>query len=92
LFSNRLRDYYLGNLNNPEDLKEINREPYLQKIMKTEVQQYVDADTDIIKLDYKINIVQEKVEFLTEVVRSINNRSYTIKNAIEFLRLTGGPT
>ena len=37
-----LRDYYLGNLNNPDDLERIGREPFLHKVLKNEVQGYIE--------------------------------------------------
>ena len=43
--STRLSDYYRGDLNNPEDLAELGREPYQFKRLKQEVSHYVDSDS-----------------------------------------------
>lgn len=83
-----LREYYLGNLNNPDDLKEIKREPWVQKVMKNDVKDYVDTDEDMIEIDTKIEYIEEKIEVLTEIMRMINSRGYQIKNAIEWRSLT----
>jgi len=37
-------EYYLGDLNNPEDLKQYNIEPWLKKVLKTDVGTYVYGD------------------------------------------------
>ena len=86
----KLIEYYRGDLNNPEDLKEIGREPYAKKVMKNEVMSYVEADSDLIKIDARIEIQQEKVDTLLEIMKSINSRGFQIKNVIEWRRLTFG--
>ena len=86
----KLIEYYRGDLNNPEDLKEIGREPYAKKVMKNEVMSYVEADSDLIKIDAKIEMQQEKVDTLLEIMKSINSRGFQIKNVIEWRRLTFG--
>lgn len=85
-----LTEYYRGDLNNPEDLKKIGRDPYAKKVMKAEVINYVEADPDILKIDAKIEMQQEKVDTLLEIMKSINSRGFSIKNIIEWRRLTFG--
>ena len=83
-----LREYYLGNLNNEEDLQDINRQPWLHKVMKQDVKEYIDTDDEMVNLDSKIEYTEEKIEVLTEIMRMINTRGYQIKNAIEWKTLT----
>lgn len=83
-----LREYYLGNLNNEEDLQDINRQPWLHKVMKQDVKEYIDTDDEMVNLDSKIEYTEEKIEVLTEIMRMINTRGYQIKNAIEWRALT----
>lgn len=83
-----LREYYLGNLNNEEDLEDINRQPWLHKVMKQDVKEYIETDDEMVNLDSKIEYTEEKIEVLTEIMRMINSRGYQIKNAIEWRTLT----
>jgi len=85
-----LRDYYLGNLNNPEDLERIGRAPFLNKVLKNEVQGYIDSDGDLIRLDERIALLEEKVEVIMEIMKCIHKRGYDIKSAIEWRKFTNG--
>lgn len=85
-----LRDYYLGNLNNPEDLERIGRAPFLSKVLKNEVQGYIDADGDLIRMDERIALLEEKVEVIVEIMKCIHKRGYDIKSAIEWRKFTNG--
>ena len=84
----RLSDYYKGDLNNPEDLKEIGREPWPKKVLKQDLYDYVEGDVDMIALNTKIVYQEEFVDVLTEIIKSINGRGYVIKNSIDFLKFT----
>ena len=86
----KLLDYYRGDLNNPEDLAEINREPYPYKRLKQDVINYVDSDSEMIDLNVKIAYQAEMVDVLEEIIKSINTRGYVIKNSLDFLRFTSG--
>ena len=88
--STRLTDYYRGDLNNPEDLAELGREPYEFKRLKQEVSHYVDSDSEMVQLNTKIAYQQEMVDILEEIIKSINTRGYVIKNSLDFLRFTSG--
>lgn len=86
----RLSDYYKGDLNNPEDLEEIGREPWPKKVLKQDLYDYVEGDVDMIALNTKIVYQEEFVDVLTEIIKSINGRGYVIKNSIDFLKFTMG--
>ena len=88
--STRLSDYYRGDLNNPEDLAELGREPYEFKRLKQEVSHYVESDSEMVQLNTKIAYQQEMVDILEEIIKSINTRGYVIKNSLDFLRFTSG--
>jgi len=59
-------------------------------VLKADVNMYIKADPDIIDLTTKISLVQEKINFLDSIIKSLQYRSYTIKNAIEFMKFTQG--
>ena len=88
--STRLADYYRGDLNNPEDLAELGREPYQFKRLKQEVSHYVDSDSEMVQLNTKVAYQQELVDILEEIIKSINTRGFVIKNSLDFLRFTSG--
>jgi len=83
-----LYEYYRGNLNNPDDLKEIGREPLLNKPLNSETTIYVDADDEMININLRIAAQEEIVEVLTEILKSINNRNWVIKAAVDYRKLS----
>lgn len=87
---NTLREYYLGNLNNPDDLDRVKRPPFLHKVLKNEVNNYIDSDQDLIKIDTRIALLEEKVDVIVEIMKCIHKRSFDIKHAIEWRKFTQG--
>jgi hypothetical protein len=87
---NMLREYYLGNLNNQDDLDQINRPPFLHKVLKNEVNNFIDSDHDLVKIDTRIALLEEKVDVIVEIMKCIHKRSFDIKHAIEWRKFTNG--
>ena len=59
-------------------------------ILKADIPMYMDADKDIVKLSLKIGLQQEKMELLDSIIRSLTNRGYNIKTALDWQRFTMG--
>jgi hypothetical protein len=66
------------------------RLPPIGKVIKSEVNNYVDADDDIIQLTLKVGIQQEKIEMLESIIKSLTNRGFLIKSAIDFEKFKVG--
>ena len=82
-------EYYSGRMDETE-LEAYDWEPFQYKLLKADVQEYIDADDDIIEGKKKISLQEEKVEYLESVVKSLSTRGYLIKNAIDWKRFTEG--
>lgn len=83
-----LCEYYRGELNNPEDLEELGRQPWAKTVLKQDVNQFVEGDDQMINLVTKMVYQEEVVSLLEDIMRSINNRGFQIKNAVEWRKLT----
>lgn len=88
--SKTLSEYYRGDLNNPDDLKQINREPYLKTVLKSDINIHVETDQDMIELNLRTSYQQETVDVVEEIVKAVNGRQWTIRNAIEHRKFTQG--
>lgn len=64
--------------------------PPIGKILKADANTYVDADNDVVALSLKIGIQHEKIELLESIIKSIMNRGFQIKNAIEWIKFQNG--
>jgi hypothetical protein len=58
--------------------------------MKNEVDLYLQSDKDIITTNIKVVNQQEKINFLEEVLKNINQRNFQIKNAIDWRKFVNG--
>ena len=57
---------------------------------KTEVPIYMKGDEDIIKSQAVLDLYDKIESTLKEILNNINNRSFQIKNAIDWLRYSRG--
>jgi hypothetical protein len=84
-----LTEYYSGELT-PEELKNIGREQFYKRLVKNGVNEYVECDEEMINAVFKIAVQEEKVNYLEAIIKSLNNRGFVIKNAIDWLKFTSG--
>lgn len=59
-------------------------------ILKGDIPMYMEADEDIINISLKIGLQQEKVELLDSIIKTIINRNFIIRNAIDWQKFTMG--
>lgn len=81
--------YYTGKMSQ-EQLEEKNWEPFDLNILKTDIDRFMDSDEDIIRLSNKILLQKEKVNYLENVIKIINNRQWSIRSTIDWVRFTNG--
>ena len=80
-------NYYNGK-SDPEIYKE---NPFPYKVRdKESMQRYIDADSDLLEILMKIEYYDTMSKYLEEIIKMISNRTYQIKNSIEFLRFQSG--
>jgi hypothetical protein len=85
----KLTEYYLGELDRDE-LEEFGREQFYKKLLKNEIDTYIESDDAFIEVNLKLALQQEKVNYIEGILKSINNRGFQIKNAIDWLKFTNG--
>ena len=85
----RKRDYYSGRMTE-EELEAVDWEPFQFKLLKVDIQEYIDSDENVIESKKLLVVQEEKVNYLEAIVRSLTNRGYLIKNAIDWKRFTAG--
>ena len=78
--------YYTGKAD-PEVYIDI---PFDHKVLRQDVDKYMDADEDLIKILSKIDYFQVMLNYLDSILKTINNRTYQIKNSIEWQQFIRG--
>ena len=79
-------EYYTGKA----DPSVYQEKPFDIKVLKADVHIYMDSDDELQRADQKTAYLNQVVKYLEQVLRSINNRTFLIKNAIEWKKFTSG--
>ena len=66
-------------------------DPFPYKVReKDAIQRHLEADEKLTKLDLKIRYYDTMLKFIEEVIKNISNRTFQIKNAIEWHKFQSG--
>lgn len=84
-----LLEYYLGELDR-EELEELDRDQFYKKLLKNEVDVYIESDDLYINTTLKVAMQQEKVDYIERIIKTLDSRGFQIKNAIDWMRFTMG--
>jgi len=80
-------EYYSGKADPDVYIKD----PFPKKIRdKDTMQKYLDADERLSGISLKIEYYDVMLRYIEEILKQINNRTYQIKNSIEFMRFSSG--
>ena len=82
-------DFYSGRMPQ-EELEKLGWEPFLGRLLKNEINNYIESDDDVIKIKQQIIVLQEKNNYLDSIIKMINNRGFQIKNALDWLKFSHG--
>jgi len=81
--------YYTGRMSK-EELDLLGWEPFELNILKNEADQMIESDSEYIKAHEKIQFQSEKVKYLEDVIKIVNNRQWQIRSIIDWLKFTQG--
>ena len=81
-------EYYGGKA----DAKIYATKPFDLKVLKTDLGVYISADEEIIDAENKIGYLETVVDYIKGVIKSVDNRGWDIKNAIEWKKFEAGLT
>ena len=79
-------EYYTGKA----DASVYAEKPFDLKVLRTDVDKYIESDEEMIKAKQKVEYLQAVVDYLDKTLRQITIRTFTIKNAIDWRKFTSG--
>ena len=79
-------EYYTGKA----DASVYAEKPFDLKVLRTDVDKYIESDDELIKAKQKKEYLTTVVDYLDKTLRQITNRTFTIKNAIDWRKFTSG--
>ena len=81
-------DYYGGRLSK-EELEKNGWEPF-QFVLKSDINAYLEADNDLIKLLEKKSYHEETISVIESIMGEIKNRNWELKSYIDWERFISG--
>ena len=82
-------EWYLGRMDE-EERKTLGWHPQPVRIVRQEVDAYLNTDTDLLPLAGKVEVQELKLKFVEDCIKHINNRGYLIRSYIDYLRFSQG--
>lgn len=82
-------EYYNGTMAQ-EDLKERGWKPNPLKILRNDMDKYIQSDKDIIELCLKIDYYTGMAKFLEDIIKQLNNRNFQLKTIVDWLKFQNG--
>jgi hypothetical protein len=82
-------EYYNGKLDE-ETLQEKGWEPFQLRILKQDLDLYMNSDDDLVAANSKVHLQEEKVNYLESIIKGLNNRQYHIRDAITWRKFING--
>lgn len=82
-------EYYNGTLSE-EELKSNGWEPFMLRVLKSDINIYLQGDSDLNKLNLRIEMQKEKVDFLESIIKNLPARGYQIGSAISWEKFKVG--
>lgn len=82
-------EYYLGKIDQ-ETLDEKGWQPFGLKILRTDIDVYLESDKDLLRMEARVYYLKEKVKYIESVLQSIGRRGWDIKSAIEWKKFMSG--
>lgn len=74
----------------PEQLERGWKLPSIGRIVRGDVDRYLEADKDIINLTLKIAVQNEKIDLLESIIRTLRDRNFNIRAALDWAKFQVG--
>ena len=79
-------EYYGGKA----DAKVYAAKPFDIKVLKNDLQMYIQSDDEILELQNKISYYESIIKYIDGVIKSIDNRGWDIRNATDWKKFEAG--
>lgn len=73
-----------------EDLEQLGWKPNPRKILRQDLDKYLDSDRDVIELSLRIDYHEGLAKYLEDIIRQVNNRNFVIKSIIDWTKFQAG--
>lgn len=64
--------------------------PSIGRIVRSDVDRYIEADKDIVNLVLKVAVQHEKIDLLESIIRTLRDRNFNLRAAIDWEKFKVG--
>lgn len=82
-------EYYNGSMDE-EELRARGWKPFRLKVIRQDLDKYIQSDKDIIALSLKIDYHSARADYLEDIIKTIHSRNFIIKNMIDIMKFQAG--
>jgi hypothetical protein len=82
-------NYYMGKLSE-EELREYNLKPFPHKLLKQQVDIWINADQKLNDIEDKRVAQQQIVDFIERKMKELSNRQWAVKTAMDYRKFITG--
>jgi hypothetical protein len=86
----KLKHQYYQGILSKEELEQHGWNPQPLKILKSDIPVYMESDLDLQTIQTKIQLTEDKIGIIENIIRTLNNRGYLLKNCIEWEKFKMG--
>lgn len=86
----KLKHQYYQGILSKEELDQYGWDVQTLKILKVDIPVYLESDEDLQIIKVKIELTEYKIEMLENIIKTLNNRGFLIKNAIDWAKFQHG--
>lgn len=83
-------EYYKGDLNNPDDLKEYGWQPWVKTVLRQDIPMYLDADKDLNNILLKRDTSKEIADACGAILKELHSRTFQLKAHITWEMFMAG--
>lgn len=83
------REWFDGSMAE-EDLRDRGWKPYQKKVLRNDMDKYLQADKDIVNISLKIDYHSARANYLEDIIKTIHSRNFIIKNMIDIIKFQAG--
>ena len=89
-YKSRFELLLVRNKGGKADAKVYVAKPFDLKVLKSDLAMYISSDEEIIQLSDKISYLEYTIKYCEGIIKSIDNRGWDTKNAIEWKKFEAG--
>jgi len=81
---------YFRGLLTTEELKEVGLEPYQYRVLKGEVDDLIEADSEIIKINTRIEYYTTAITLIESILTELKSRSFHTRLSMDWIKFRSG--